>query len=209
LGARITAQATFPKSPAICARAIPLWKAAPSGGAEDLNAHDRGTGRKRPAPKNKARNKEAPASKSGRYKDVFDGLKFGVGVRADFAVQIDLFVLRGNPFHGRGSFEITSGRRTKNNTILWESLEERKRPCRDSGGWRKRNESNARWCSINYWKYCSGNELLGVLFRHGTKHGPKLGVHTRIETPLVAASFRQFLSWKISSTISEEIVVSS
>jgi hypothetical protein len=31
-------------------------------------------------------------------------LKLGVGVRADFAVQIDLFVLRGNPFHERGSF---------------------------------------------------------------------------------------------------------
>jgi hypothetical protein len=26
-------------------------------------------------------------------------LEFGVGVRADFAVQIDLFVLRGDPFH--------------------------------------------------------------------------------------------------------------
>jgi hypothetical protein len=27
------------------------------------------------------------------------GLEFGVGVRADFAVQIDFFVLRGGPFH--------------------------------------------------------------------------------------------------------------
>jgi hypothetical protein len=34
---------------------------------------------------------------------MLDGLKFGVGVRADFAVQIDLFVLRGDPFHERGS----------------------------------------------------------------------------------------------------------
>jgi hypothetical protein len=32
---------------------------------------------------------------------VFDRLKFGVGVRTDFAVQIDLFVLRGDPFHER------------------------------------------------------------------------------------------------------------
>jgi hypothetical protein len=26
-------------------------------------------------------------------------LEFGVGVRADFAVQLDFFMLRGNPFH--------------------------------------------------------------------------------------------------------------
>jgi len=32
-------------------------------------------------------------------------LEFGVGVRADFAVEIDLFVLRGDPFHGCGSLE--------------------------------------------------------------------------------------------------------
>jgi hypothetical protein len=32
-------------------------------------------------------------------------LKLGVGVRTDFAVQVDLFVLRGNPFHERGSLE--------------------------------------------------------------------------------------------------------
>ena len=30
-------------------------------------------------------------------------LEFGVGVRANFAVQIDFFVLRGDPFHGRSS----------------------------------------------------------------------------------------------------------
>jgi hypothetical protein len=33
-------------------------------------------------------------------------LKLGVGVRADFAIQIDLFVLWGDPFHGSGSLEI-------------------------------------------------------------------------------------------------------
>jgi hypothetical protein len=44
-----------------------------------------------------------PASESGRYKGMIGGLKFGVGVRADFAVQIDLFVLRGDPFHERRS----------------------------------------------------------------------------------------------------------
>jgi hypothetical protein len=35
-------------------------------------------------------------------------LQFGVGVRANFAVQVDLFVLRGYPFHGCGSLEKTS-----------------------------------------------------------------------------------------------------
>ena len=30
-------------------------------------------------------------------------LQLSVGVRADFAIQIDLFVLRGDPFHGDGS----------------------------------------------------------------------------------------------------------
>jgi len=33
-------------------------------------------------------------------------LELGVGVRADFAVEIDLFVLGGYPFHGGGSLEI-------------------------------------------------------------------------------------------------------
>jgi hypothetical protein len=44
-----------------------------------------------------------PALESGLYKGVLDGLKLGVRVRADFAVQVDLFVLRGNPFHERCS----------------------------------------------------------------------------------------------------------
>ena len=33
-------------------------------------------------------------------------LEFGVGVRADFAVEVDLFVLRCGPFHGRRSFRV-------------------------------------------------------------------------------------------------------
>jgi hypothetical protein len=41
---------------------------------------------------------------------MFEGLKFGVGVRADFAVQIDLFVLRGDPFHERGSLKTFNAR---------------------------------------------------------------------------------------------------
>ena len=50
-------------------------------------------------------NTKQPASESGSYWRVLERLKFCVGVRADFAVQVDLFVLRGNPFHERGSFE--------------------------------------------------------------------------------------------------------
>jgi len=34
---------------------------------------------------------------------MLEGLQLGVGVRADFAVQVDLFVLRSNPFHERCS----------------------------------------------------------------------------------------------------------
>jgi hypothetical protein len=44
-----------------------------------------------------------PTSESGRYNGSLEVLEFGVGVRADFAVQVDLFVLRRNPFHERGS----------------------------------------------------------------------------------------------------------
>jgi len=39
-------------------------------------------------------NTKATAPKNGRYMDLLEGLKLGVGVRADFAVQVDLFVLR-------------------------------------------------------------------------------------------------------------------
>jgi hypothetical protein len=37
-------------------------------------------------------------------------LEFGVGVRADFAVEVDLFVLRCGPFHGRRSFSLSDAR---------------------------------------------------------------------------------------------------
>ena len=83
-----------------------MRKAAPSRGAEDLNAHGRGGGAHQPAPQSELINRKEPASDSGLYKGVFDRLKFGVGVRADFAVQIDFFVLRGDPFHERGSLRV-------------------------------------------------------------------------------------------------------
>jgi hypothetical protein len=38
--------------------------------------------------------------KAGAEKLKFGSLEFGVGVRADFAVEIDFFVLRCGPFHG-------------------------------------------------------------------------------------------------------------
>jgi hypothetical protein len=90
-----------------------LGKTAPGSGAEDLNAHDD----TRTGAINKANIKcNKPASESGRYKGWLDGLKLGVGVRADFAVQVDLFVLRGNPFHERCSLrELNDGQ--ENSTI--------------------------------------------------------------------------------------------
>jgi len=47
-----------------------------------------------------------PASEGGRHLSMPGRLKLGVGVRADFAVQIDFFVLRGDPFHERGSLRV-------------------------------------------------------------------------------------------------------
>jgi hypothetical protein len=55
---------------------------------------------------------QGPALESGRYVRVLGGLELelGVGVRADFAVQVDLFVLRGNPFHERHSLKVFNDR---------------------------------------------------------------------------------------------------
>ena len=49
-------------------------------------------------------------------------LDFGVGVRADFAVQIDFFVLRCGPFHGYDSLALVEHR--KNNTETEEQKAE-------------------------------------------------------------------------------------
>src|SRR5260370_39434487 len=60
---------------------IPLGKSAPGCGAEEFYAHSGTfTGDRLP--------------RSNR-------LELGVGVRANFAVEVDFFVPRGNPFHGR------------------------------------------------------------------------------------------------------------
>jgi hypothetical protein len=71
--------------------------------------------------------KKAPASEGGRYngpseygpggRELSEVLQFGVGVRADFAVQVDFFVLRCGPFHGRRLLENQNdGERAKNTT---------------------------------------------------------------------------------------------
>ena len=60
--------------------AIPLGETAPGCGAEDSYAHC-GT---------------FASDRAMRS----EGLELGVGVGANFAVEVDLFVLRGNPFHG-------------------------------------------------------------------------------------------------------------
>jgi len=52
-----------------------------------------------------------PAAESGRYTSVLGRLKLGVGVRADFAVEVDLFVLRGNPFHEQCSLKVFNDKR--------------------------------------------------------------------------------------------------
>ena len=101
-------QAAFAKTAAIRTTAIPLGKAAPGRGAEDFNAH--GNTRSDAANQGNMKCKE-PASESGRYIGAVERLQFGVGVRADFAVQVDLFVLRRNPFHEWRSLRgINSGR---------------------------------------------------------------------------------------------------
>lgn len=43
-------------------------------------------------------------------------LQLGVGVRADFAVQVNFFVLGGFPFHDSGSFEIAALSAGRHNT---------------------------------------------------------------------------------------------
>ena len=63
---------------------IPLRETAPGSGAEDFYAHF-GT------------------FADGRLPRP-NRLEFSVGVRAYFAIEVDFFVLRGNPFHGGGSF---------------------------------------------------------------------------------------------------------
>jgi hypothetical protein len=52
-------------------------------------------------------------------------LEFGVSVRADFAVQVDFFVLRGNPIHGLALLGDESNQNTCKNTTVRPKREER------------------------------------------------------------------------------------
>ena len=53
---------------------------------------------------------------------MLDGLEFGVGVRADFAVQVDHFVLRGNPFHERAPLgELNDGNENSMVPTKWNT----------------------------------------------------------------------------------------
>ena len=83
LGSRTGLYSAFAETATVRTSAIPLGKAAPGGGAENSYAHFGTFATERlMQPK---------------------GLKLGVGVRANFAIEVDFFVLRGNPFHGYGS----------------------------------------------------------------------------------------------------------
>ena len=104
------AQAAFAKTATIRTPAIPLGKAASSSGAEDFNAHGRRTGKRGLRCKPAVGNKKTSALESSRYTRMLEGLELGVGVRADFAVEVDLFVLRGNPFHERRSLKFNDKR---------------------------------------------------------------------------------------------------
>ena len=84
LRARTRLQLAVAQSATVWTRAIPLGKATPGSGAEDFYAHSGTFANDRLA---------RP-----------DRLELGVGVRTNFAVEVDFFVLRGNPFHGGGSF---------------------------------------------------------------------------------------------------------
>jgi hypothetical protein len=77
LASRAAVKLAVPESLAIAAGAIPLGKTTPGSRAEDFYAHSCGD------------------------RQAVIALQLGVGVRADLAVQVDLFVLRCGPFHGQ------------------------------------------------------------------------------------------------------------
>ena len=85
------------KANAVHAGAIPLWEAAAGGRAEDLNAHQ--DTRTREKKGKRSRKRPAPRKRTLERQSKQERLEFGVGVRTDFAVQVDFFVLRRDPFH--------------------------------------------------------------------------------------------------------------
>jgi len=80
LSARTSLAASVAQSATVWTITIPLGETAPGSRAEDFYAH-------------------SSTFASDRFAR-FNELELGVGVRTDLAVEVDLFVLRGNPFHG-------------------------------------------------------------------------------------------------------------
>jgi len=80
LGSRTSLYLAVAEAATVRTGTIPLGKAAPGCGAEDSYAHF----------------STFATDRIRRPKR----LKLGVGVRANFAIEVDFFVLRGNPFHG-------------------------------------------------------------------------------------------------------------
>jgi len=95
------------ESGAVAAGAIPLRKAAARCRAEDLDFH-KGILQAEKRKCNRGWRSEDLRKQNGPTAAAVgphnSRLKFSVGVRADFTIQIDFFVLRGDPFHGDGSF---------------------------------------------------------------------------------------------------------
>ena len=79
MSARTSLHIAAARSTAVWTITIPLGETAPGCGAEDFYAH-------------------AGTFESDRWAR-FNELELGVGVRTDLTVEVDLFVLRGNPFH--------------------------------------------------------------------------------------------------------------
>ena len=105
--ARLGVKRTGAQARAVAAGAIPLGEATARRGAENFDFHKgilQGAKRKcKPGWRNKdVQRQNGPiAAAVGPHNS---RLQFSVGVRADFAIQVDLFVLRGDPFHSDGSF---------------------------------------------------------------------------------------------------------
>ena len=133
LGARLGVNFPGAQTGAVAAGTIPLGKAAAGCGAENFDFHERTLqGAKR----------ECEAGWSAKDLQTQNGpiaaavgphnsrLQFSVSVRADFAIQIDLFVLRGDPFHSDCSLNSKyqfAGHLENNTGICGREAEERRK----------------------------------------------------------------------------------
>jgi hypothetical protein len=104
LAARTAAQLAFAQAPAVGTGAIPLRESTSGCGAENLNLHEIAKCCGDVGWKQAKTETQTPARHSKRaLQGVNEELQLGVGVRADFAIEVDFFVLRGDPFHERRS----------------------------------------------------------------------------------------------------------